>query len=182
MNVTVYGGANAGSDPAYAKAAEELGRMLARAGHTVVYGGGAIGMMGALSHGVIEEGGEIIGVIPHFMMEREWGNPLVSDMRVTETMAERKAVMNELGDIFVAMPGGTGTLEEIAESFSRRNLELQRGKCVFLNINGFYDPMKAMFDAMHGAQFLGDERHEHVVFVDTVEELADCLRSEAAAE
>ena len=87
MNITVYGGANGGSDPKYVKAAEDLGRMLAKNGHTVVYGGGAVGMMGGLSRGALEEGGHVIGVIPRFMVEREWANPAVEDMRMTETMA-----------------------------------------------------------------------------------------------
>ena len=113
MNITVYGGAHPGSDPAFVAAAEALGRTIAKHGHTVVYGGGAIGMMGGLSRGALEEGGKVTGVIPRFMVEREWANPAVEDMRMTETMAERKTMMNELGDLFVAMPGGTGTMEEI---------------------------------------------------------------------
>ena len=131
MNITVYGGAHPGSDPAFVAAAEALGRTIAKHGHTVVYGGGAIGMMGGLSRGALEEGGKVTGVIPRFMVEREWANPAVKDMRMTETMAERKTMMNELGDLFVAMPGGTGTMEEIAESLAHCNLGLIAGKCVF---------------------------------------------------
>ena len=173
MNITVYGGANGGSDPKYVKAAEDLGRMLAKNGHTVVYGGGAIGMMGGLSRGALEEGGRVIGVIPRFMVEREWANPAVEDMRMTETMAERKTMMNELGDMFVAMPGGTGTLEEIAESLSNCNLGLQPGKCVFLNIDGYYEPMRAMLDAMTAAGYLHEsELRGNAVFADSVEQLA----------
>ncbi len=178
MNITVYGGANSGTAPVYVKAAEDLGRMLAKNGHTVVYGGGAVGMMGGLSRGALEEGGEVIGVIPRFMVEREWANPAVADMRMTGTMAERKTMMNELGDVFVAMPGGTGTLEEIAESLSNCNLGLHPGKCVFLNINGYYESMRAMLDAMTNAGYLHEEElRANAVFADSVEELEAFLKA-----
>lgn len=176
MNITVYGGAHPGSDPAFAAVAEELGRLIAKNGHTVVYGGGAIGMMGGLSRGALEEGGEVIGVIPRFMVEREWANPAVKDMRMTETMAERKTMMNELGDLFVAMPGGTGTLEEIAESLAHCNLGLVAGKCVFLNINGYYEPMRAMLDAMTAAEYMAEHERSNAIFVDNVEELEAYLK------
>lgn len=176
MNITVYGGAHPGTDPAFAAAAEELGRLIAKNGHTVVYGGGAIGMMGGLSRGALEEGGEVIGVIPRFMVEREWANPAVKDMRMTETMAERKTMMNELGDLFVAMPGGTGTLEEIAESLAHCNLGLVAGKCVFLNINGYYEPMRAMLDAMTAVEYMAEHERSNAIFVDSVEKLEAYLK------
>lgn len=176
MNITVYGGAHPGSDPAFVAAAEQLGRMIAKNGHTVVYGGGAIGMMGGLSRGALEEGGRVIGVIPRFMVEREWANPAVEDMRMTETMAERKTMMNELGDLFVAMPGGTGTLEEIAESLAHCNLGLVAGKCVFLNINGYYEPMRTMLDAMTAAGYMAEQERRNAVFVDSMEELEAYLK------
>lgn len=176
MNVTVYGGAHPGSDPAYVKAAEDLGRLLARGGHTVVYGGGAIGMMGGLSHGALEEGGSVIGVIPRFMVEREWANPRVADMRMTETMAERKTMMLELGDVFVAMPGGTGTLEEITEALSRCNLGLMHTKCIFLNIGGYYEPLRTMLQAMYEADYLAGHELANAVFADSVDELEGILK------
>ena len=176
MNITVYGGAHPGSDPAFVAAAEALGRTIAKHGATVVYGGGAIGMMGGLSRGALEEGGKVIGVIPRFMVEREWANPAVKDMRMTETMAERKTMMNELGDLFVAMPGGTGTLEEIAESLAHCNLGLIAGKCVFLNINGYYEPMRTMLDAMTAAGYMAAHERANAIFADRVEELEGYLK------
>lgn len=176
MNITVYGGAHPGSDPAFVAAAEALGRTIAKHGHTVVYGGGAIGMMGGLSRGALEEGGKVTGVIPRFMVEREWANPAVKDMRMTETMAERKTMMNELGDLFVAMPGGTGTMEEIAESLAHCNLGLIAGKCVFLNINGYYEPMRTMLDAMVQAGYMAEHERANAIFADSVEELEEYLK------
>ena len=110
------------------------------------------------------------------MVEREWANPAVEDMRMTETMAERKTMMNELGDLFVAMPGGTGTMEEIAESLAHCNLGLIAGKCVFLNINGYYEPMRTMLDAMVQAGYMAAHERANAVFADSVEELEEYLK------
>ena len=171
MKITVFGGAQGGSDPAYLAAAAELGRALAKAGHAIVYGGGHVGMMGALADAALSEGGEVIGVIPTFMVEREWAHRGVTELIIIETMAERKTKMRELGDAFIALPGGTGTLEEISEMISMKNLGLSDGPCLFLNIADYYSPMREMFDRMVAAGYLGTKEREHIRFASSVEEV-----------
>lgn len=175
MNITVFGGARSGAAPEYVEAAAELGAFLAAAAHAVVYGGGHVGMMGALADAALAQGGEVIGVIPTFMVEREWAHTGITHMHVTETMAERKTKMRELGDAFIAMPGGTGTLEEIAEMISLRNLGISDGPCIFLNIRGYYEPLRSMFDAMVESGYLGQTERESIAFAGRVAEIADYL-------
>ena len=110
MNITVYCGASGGNDPGYTEAARTLGRWIGHNGHRLVYGGGKVGMMGAVADAVLESGGKVTGVIPRFMMEKDLGHRGIDEMIVVETMGERKLKMIELGDCFLALPGGSGTL------------------------------------------------------------------------
>jgi uncharacterized protein (TIGR00730 family) len=171
MNLVVYAGSTKGTEPFYTEVASELGARIASGGHALVYGGGAIGMMGAVSKAALDGGARVVGVIPAFMYERDWGNPRVSEMIVTKDMHERKMKMLELGDAYIALPGGTGTLEEISEAIAWAGLSLIKGKCFFVNTNGYYDRMEAFFETMRAEGFLRKDNASEVYFVKTIDEL-----------
>jgi uncharacterized protein (TIGR00730 family) len=145
VRVCVYCGSSAGDDPRFAAVAREFGAALARAGIGVVYGGGRVGLMGAVADAALEAGGEVIGVIPRFLEEREVAHSGV-DLRVVESMHERKQLMSELSDAFVALPGGFGTFEEFFEIVTWVQLRLIDAPCIIANVDGYYDPLVALID------------------------------------
>jgi len=173
MNITVYCGSAAGNDPAFRDAAAELGKWIAAGGHTLVYGGGNIGLMGIIADTVLAEGGSVVGVIPEFLLIHEKGHKGLHRLEVVDTMTQRKNRMIELGDAFVAMPGGTGTLEEIAEIISLNRLQRIDKPAFFLNINGYYEPLRAMFRRMAEKDFMTEEDVERISFAADVKELSD---------
>ena len=150
MNITVYCGSNFGDNPHFEEAARNLGAWIARAGHTLVYGGSSVGLMGAVSRAAIE-------------------------LFVCDTMGERKAKMIELGDAFVALPGGVGTLEEISEIFTRVRLDMGPHECFLLNIDGFYDPLRSFLESMVEHRFFDQCDLDRCHFPRSVEELARLL-------
>ena len=145
MRVCVYCGSSAGDDPRFAAVARAFGAALARAGIGVVYGGGRVGLMGAVADAALEAGGDVIGVIPRFLEEREVAHDGV-DLRVVESMHERKQLMSELSDAFVALPGGFGTFEEFFEIVTWVQLRLIDAPCIIANVDGYYDPLVALID------------------------------------
>jgi uncharacterized protein (TIGR00730 family) len=145
VRVCVYCGSSAGNDPRFAAVAREFGAALARAGIGVVYGGGRIGLMGAVADAALEARGEVIGVIPRFLQEREVAHRGV-DLRVVESMHERKQLMSELSDAFVALPGGFGTFEEFFEIVTWVQLRLIDAPCIIANVGGYYDALVALID------------------------------------
>ena len=175
MKITVYCGSGKGNDPAFARAAEKLGQWICRSGHGLVYGGGNIGLMGIVADVVLAGGGEVTGVIPEFLIEHEKGHEGLHTLEVVETMSQRKNRMMELGDAFLAMPGGTGTLEEIAEVISLARLDLHNKPCVFYNVGNFYQPMKDMLQTMVEAGFLPGETADRFRFIEEPEELEAIL-------
>lgn len=148
MNITVYCGSNFGDNPHFEEAARNLGAWIARAGHTLVYGGSSVGLMGAVSRAAIEGGTLVIGVEPAFFIEAGVAQHDLTELFVCDTMGERKAKMIELGDAFVAFPGGTGTLEEIAEVMSMVSLRQLDAPCILYNLNGYYDSLEALLNEM----------------------------------
>jgi uncharacterized protein (TIGR00730 family) len=144
--ICVYAGSNPGRDPAYAEAAAGLGRLLAERGIGVVYGGGKVGLMGVVADAALAAGGEVVGVMPQELIDREIGHPGLSGMHIVASMHERKAMMAELSQGFVALPGGAGTLEELIEMFTWLQLGMHRKPIGVLNVNGYYDPLAALFD------------------------------------
>ncbi|MBR0374268.1 MAG: TIGR00730 family Rossman fold protein [Mogibacterium sp.] len=175
MNITVYCGSNKGTDPAFEQEAVALGLWIAENGHTLVYGGGNIGLMGILADVVLDHGGAVIGVIPEFLIEHEHGHTGLHTLEVVPDMSTRKARMLELGDVYIAMPGGPGTLEEISEAISHMRLLLHDCTCVFLNINGYYDLIHAAYRRMVEYGFMPEEQYDKILFVNTVKEIADRL-------
>jgi uncharacterized protein (TIGR00730 family) len=137
--VCVFCGSSPGARPAYGDAAEELARLLVEEGIGVVYGGGAVGLMGRLADAVLAAGGEAIGVMPEALVSREIGHDGLSELRVVGSMHERKALMADLADAFVALPGGLGTVEELFEIYTWAQLGLHRKPCGLLDVEGYYD-------------------------------------------
>ena len=154
MNICVYGASSNKIDKKYIAAGEELGRLLAAAGHTLVFGGGDNGLMGAAARGVAEKGGKIIGVAPHFFKTDGILFPHCTELIRTETMRERKEKMEQLSDAFIMAPGGIGTFEEFFEILTLRQLGRHNKPIGILNVRGYYDPMQAMMDRAIAEGFL----------------------------
>jgi uncharacterized protein (TIGR00730 family) len=157
-NVLVYCASSRACEPAYHDAARRLGELLARAGCTVVYGGGRAGSMGALAAGALAAGGRIVGVIPKFMVDLEWGHDDLTELHVVEDMRTRKHEMLTRATAVVALPGGTGTLEELFEAITLKRLGLYLGPIVIVNTLGYYTPLLAQLEAAIAERFL-DARH-----------------------
>jgi uncharacterized protein (TIGR00730 family) len=159
--VCVYCASSRQADPAYYEAARRLGGGFARASVTIVYGGGAAGAMGALAEGALREGGTLIGVMPRFMQELEWGHNGLSELRIVENMRERKHQMLQGADGVVALPGGTGTLEELLEAITLKRLGLYLGPIVLVNVKRFFDPLLSLLENAISERFM-DERHRQM--------------------
>jgi uncharacterized protein (TIGR00730 family) len=155
--VCVYAGANPGSRTEYADAAAELASALAARGIGLVYGGGRVGLMGVLADTILAEGGEAIGIIPKALMDSEVGHGGLTQLHVVPSMHERKAMMAELSDAFIAVPGGIGTLEELIEVFTWSQLGIHRKPCSVLDVAGFYGPLAGFLDQMVEEEFLQPE-------------------------
>ncbi len=148
MNVCIFCGSSAGKDAVYADAARETGEILARAGHTLIYGGGNIGLMGIVADAALASGGKVIGVIPDFLMKREVGHRGLTELIEVRSMHERKKKMADLTDAFIALPGGWGTLDELAEILTWRQLGLINQPIGLLNINSFFTPLITQMETM----------------------------------
>jgi uncharacterized protein (TIGR00730 family) len=154
MNICVFCGSATGKNPVYAEAARELGRLFGKNSHNLVYGGGNIGLMGILADAVIQHQGEVIGVIPDFLLKREVGHQGISKLEVVPSMHVRKKRMADLAHGFIAMPGGWGTLEELAEILTWRQLGIIHQPIGLLNINGFFNPLLEQMRLMVNEGFL----------------------------
>lgn len=172
MNITVYCGSNPGDNPHFTEAARALGTWIAQNGHTLVYGGSSVGLMGTVSRAALEGGASVIGVEPAFFIEAGVAQHDLTELIVCETMSERKAKMIELGDVFVALPGGVGTLEEMSEIFTRVRLDMGPHECFLLNIDGFYDPLAAFLASMVDHRFFDQCDLDRCHFPRSVDELA----------
>lgn len=161
MRVCVYCGSSPGNDPRYVETARAFGDALARRGIGVVYGGGRVGMMGAVADAALAAGGEVIGIIPRFLEEREVAHDGVR-LQVVDSMHERKALMAELSDAFVALPGGFGTFEEFFEITTWVQLGLIAAPCILANLDGYYDGIVAAIDHAHACGFI-NERNRAIV-------------------
>ena len=145
--VCVFCGSSVGSRPTYPEAARRLGTVVAERGLRLVYGGGKVGLMGFLADAALAAGGEVVGVIPKALLEKEIGHEGLSDLRVVGSMHERKMLMAELSDGFVALPGGYGTLEEFLEVLSWAQLSIHEKPCALLDVDGFFGPLSSLFDS-----------------------------------
>jgi uncharacterized protein (TIGR00730 family) len=175
MRICVFGGSSAGRRADHVQAARELGRALARRGIGLVNGGGHIGLMGATADGALEAGGETIGVIPRALMDRELGHRGMTELHVVETMHERKALMAELSDGFVALPGGIGTLEELFEAWTWAGLGIHAKPVGVLDVGGYWDPLLAMADRMVAEGFLPEHLRAALLVGREPDQLIDAI-------
>jgi uncharacterized protein (TIGR00730 family) len=173
MTICVFASSSSRIDNEYAIAASYLGRLLAEASLEVVYGGGGIGLMGKLADAVIENNGKITGVIPSFMLDEGWDHKSVNEMVITNDMGERKRKMFELADAIVALPGGVGTLEELTEAMTLKQLGLYKGPIIILNTLDFYKSFIDFMDHMVAGHFL---RYEHKGMWEVAETVEDVMR------
>jgi uncharacterized protein (TIGR00730 family) len=173
--VTVFCGSSFGADPAFRAAAADLGRLLAEAGIGLVYGGARVGLMGTVADAALEAGGEVIGVIPQRIVDREVAHRGLTELRVVETMHERKAQMNDLADAFVVLPGGLGTLEEIFEILTWQGLGYHAKPSVFVDVNGFWTGLLVRLDEMAASGFVAAEAVRRIGRVGTSSEVLSSL-------
>ena len=174
-SIAIFCGSSFGHDPAYAEAARHTGRTLAERDITVVYGGGHVGLMGAVADAALEAGGEVIGVIPRQLDDRELAHRGLTELHVVESMHERKALMAELSDAFIALPGGAGTLEEVAEQWTWAQLTIHAKPSGVLDIAGFWAPMRELVDGMVSSGFVRAEQSGIVSFSENLDELLTML-------
>lgn len=176
MNITVYLGANFGNTDRLRTAAEELGAFIGGRGDTLVYGGSKTGLMGVLADSALAAGGPVIGVETQMFMERDAQHNGLTQLIVTGDMRERKAKMIELGDAFIAFPGGTGTLEEIAEVMSLVSLKTIDKPCILYDLDGYYGKLRELLDTMISYGLSSPERQEGIFFAGSVPEIEEILQ------
>jgi uncharacterized protein (TIGR00730 family) len=175
--ICVFCGSSVGNRPAFRKAAGDLAQALARRGLGLVYGGARVGLMGVLADTMLQHGSEVIGVIPQALVDREIAHAGLADLRVVGSMHDRKALMVELADGFIALPGGYGTLEEFSEVLTWAQLGLHRKPCGLLDVDGYFDPLLALFDGAVAAGFLRPENRALVLRANDPETLLDLFAS-----
>ena len=175
--ICVFCGSSHGANPAYVDAAKNVGSELARRSIGLVYGGGNVGLMGVVADAVLASGGHVIGVIPEALMTKELGHKSIQDLRVVKTMHERKALMAELSDGFVALPGGIGTFEEFFEIVTWAQLGFHSKPCALLNVNAFYDPLLHLLDHAIKEQFVKPKQRDLVLVESNFSTLLDRMAS-----
>jgi uncharacterized protein (TIGR00730 family) len=176
--VCVFAGSSSGADPAYAEAAARLARAIVAAGHGVVYGGGRVGLMGVVADAALAEGGEVIGVIPTALRDRERAHQGLTDLRVVETMHERKALMAELSEAIVALPGGYGTLDELFEAVTWSQLGIHDKPVVALDVAGYWQPLRELVGHAVDRGFVAPANRGLLTFAEDPDELVAGLISD----
>ena len=181
-SICVYCGSNSGVRPAYAERAKALGARIAREQLALVYGGGNVGLMGIVADAALEAGGEVIGVIPQQLVDLEVAHHGLTKLEVVGSMHERKARMFDLADAFVALPGGFGTMDEMFEMLTWRQLGLGEKPCAFLDVDDFYDPLLAMIDRMVAERFLHPDQRADLWHGDDIDGLFSWLNGYTPAK
>lgn len=176
MNITVYLGSNEGNDPSLKKAVRELGTWIGASGNALIYGGSKSGLMGELAESVLMAGGEVTGVEPRFFIDEGYEYDAITRLIVTQDMPERKAKMIELGDAFIAFPGGTGTLEEISEVMSLVSLKKLSAPCILYNLNGYYDCLKALLQHMIEMGLSSEDKQRGIYFASCLDGIKELLK------
>jgi len=180
-SVCVFCGSRSGDRPDFSAAASELGTSISTAGLSLVYGGGSVGMMGAIADSVLASGGNVIGVIPEALATVELMHTQVKDMRVVSDMHARKAMMHELSDAFIALPGGYGTLEELFEILCWGQLNFHQSPIALLNLDGFYDGLISLIDEMVDRDFLSKSSRQLLTVLHSVQETERWLNQQMSA-
>ena len=178
MNITVYLGAHEGKDATLKMAVRELGTWIGESGNRLIYGGSKSGLMGELAESVLQAGGEVIGVEPQFFIDMEYQYDEITELIVTKDMTERKTKMIELGDVFIAFPGGTGTLEEIAEVMSKVSLKHLTAPCILYNLNDYYDGLQTLLRHMTEMGLSSPERQEGIYFAKDLSEIREIIKNQ----
>lgn len=173
--VAIFCGSRPGNDPSYMNAASALGELLAKKGIELIYGGSRVGLMGAVANAVLDNGGKAIGVIPKKLMTIEIAHDHLSELHVVEGMHERKAMMSDLADAFIALPGGSGTLEEWFEVLTWAQIGYHQKPCCLLNINDYYTPLLSLFDHMIEQGFVLSEYKNLIIMESNPEKLINLL-------
>lgn len=176
MNITVYLASSTGNDHNFITAMCELGTWIGASGNTLVYGGYKTGLMGQLAHSVLQAGGKVIGVEPQFFIDEEYQYERLTQLIVAKDMAERKMKMIELGDAFIAFPGGVGTLEEVSEIMSKLSLRQLDEPCIYYNFDGYYDDMKHFLQHMIAKGLSSEEKQKGVYFAENLDEIKRILK------
>ena len=177
MNITVYGASSGQVPTPYIEAAQQLGRLIAKGGHTLINGAGRTGLMGACADACLSEGGHAVGIIPQFMVDQHWQHTGMSELLITPDMHSRKEFMAEKSDACIALPGGVGTLEELLEIITWKQLGLYLQPIVILNTNGFFDPLLTMLDKAIDGNFMRKQHGDIWHVAHTPEEAVDLVYS-----
>ena len=177
--VAVYCGSRFGDSPAFADAARSLGQLIGSTGGTLVYGGGRVGLMGTVADAVMAAGGQVVGVIPQALMDREVGHAGLTELHVVQTMHERKQLMAERADAFISLPGGIGTLEELYEVWSWQQLGYHDKPVALLNVEGYYDALLQFHRVMHARGFVSDAQFNALLVETEPAQLLDRVRKAA---
>ena len=177
--ICVYCGSGPGTDPAFVESARAFGAILAKNGVGLVYGGGSVGMMGAIAKSVLDHGGGVTGIIPEFLVAREHAMRGADNLIVTRDMHERKRKMFEMADAFVAMPGGVGTLEEVVEQITWVQLGRHRKPILLANIKNFWEPLCALIDHMKHLKFIRDDLNFDLLVADRIDDILPLLQRAA---
>lgn len=181
-SVCVYCGSSFGSDPAHEAAATRLGQLIAEAGLRLVYGGGSVGLMGTVANSALESGGAVTGIIPHFLEKREVMLESLDDLVITKDMHERKHLMFQKADAFIALPGGIGTLEEAVEMMTWAQLGQHRKPVLLANINGFWSPLLELLDHMRAQGYIRPETEVPYLVAKRIEDILPMLRQAVAGD
>jgi uncharacterized protein (TIGR00730 family) len=176
QSVCVYCGSSTGNDPAFLEEAVRAGTLIARQGLTLVYGGGRVGLMGAVADAALAAGGKVVGVMPADLVAQEIGHTGLTELRVVNSMHERKWAMAELADAFLCLPGGPGTYEEIVEQWTWALLGFHAKPCGFVNVNGYYDLFRQLTQRCADAEFLTQPYVDMLIYKDTTAEVLDAFR------
>mgnify|MGYP000423670979 CR=1 FL=1 len=178
MNITVYLGASDGNDKTFKRAIKELGTWIGISGNTLVYGGSKTGLMGKLADSVLNAGGKVIGVEAQMFVDEGVHMDNLTKLYIEKDIADRRTRMIELGDAFIAFPGATGTLEEISEILSKLSLYQLECPCIFYNVNGYYDHLKAFLQHMIDCELSTPKQQQNIYFLDSIDEIANKLKDE----
>lgn len=180
QRVCVYCASSSQCDAFYFNETKKLGELLARSGYTIIYGGGGAGLMGTLADAALAAGGQVIGVLPHFMKEVEWGHNGLTSMQLVDDMHDRKRTMIESSQALIALPGGCGTLEELLEAITWKRLGLHTHPIIIVNARGFFDPLIAQLERCIDERFMLPKHRSMWTVVASVEEVLQALQTATA--
>ena len=181
-SIAVYCGSAFGTDPIFLETAQNIGKMIAQQGKTLVYGGSHSGLMGVIADSALNEGGKVIGVIPEILLNKEMAHPNLTELYIVKNMQERKLKMSELADGFVALPGGSGTFEEIFEQWTWAQLGIHLKPCAFLNVNGFYDDLIRFLEVSTAKGFTHSRFMDTLIYSPSIQEILEKMDSFIAPE